>query len=92
MVLLENFGAEPFTVNLERSNYVEFVCLLPEKVTQPVTPGIPKLRKESHPERAKDNEDHSFIPSEPYPGGRRLTNRAAIIMITVYSYLKKESD
>jgi len=32
-----------------------------------VTPGIPKLRKESHPERAKDNEDHFFTPSEPYP-------------------------
>jgi len=28
----------------------------------------------------------------PYLGGRRLTNRAAIIMMTLYSYLKKESD
>ena len=64
MVLLENFGAEPFTVKLGRSNGSKFVCLLPRKVIQPMTPGIPKFRKESHPERAKDNEDQFFTPSE----------------------------
>jgi hypothetical protein len=57
MVLLENFGAEPLTVTLGRSNGSKYVCLLRRKVIQPVTPGIPKFRKESHLERAEDNED-----------------------------------
>jgi hypothetical protein len=57
MVLLENFGAEPFTVELARSNYGEFVCLLRRGVAQPMMPGIPKFRKESHPERARHNGD-----------------------------------
>ena len=60
MVLLENFGAEPLTVKLGRSNGSKFVCLLRRKVIQPVTPGIPKFRKESHPERAEGNEDRFF--------------------------------
>jgi hypothetical protein len=60
MVLLENFGAEPLTVKLGRSNGSKFVCLLARKVIQPVTPGIPKFRKESHPERAMDNKDQFF--------------------------------
>ena len=55
MVLLENFGAEPFTVKLGRSNRIKFVCLLRQRVAQPMMPGISKFRKESHPERAKDN-------------------------------------
>ena len=61
MVLLENFGAEPITVKLERSNGSKFVCLLRRKVIQPVTPGIPKFWKESHPERAKINGDQSYL-------------------------------
>jgi hypothetical protein len=60
MVLLENFGAEPLTVKLGRSNGNKFVCLLLRKVIQPVRPGIPKFLKESHPERAMDNE-HQFF-------------------------------
>jgi hypothetical protein len=63
MVLLENIRAEPFKIKLGRSNGSEFMCLLPRKVTQPVMLGIPKFRKESHPERAKDNGDqfsHTF--------------------------------
>jgi hypothetical protein len=54
MVLLENFGAEPLTVKLRRSNCGKFVGLLRRQVAQPMMPGIPKFRKESHPERAKD--------------------------------------
>jgi hypothetical protein len=57
MVLLENFGAEPFAVKLGQTNDSKFVCLPPRKVIQTVTPGIPKFRKESHPEMAKDNEN-----------------------------------
>ena len=57
MVLLENFGAKPFTVKLGRSNGTKFVCLMPRTVAQPMMSGVPKLRKESHPERAEDNED-----------------------------------
>jgi len=57
MVLLENFGAKPLTVKLGRSNGSKVVCLLPRKITQPKMSGIPKFRKESHPERVKDNED-----------------------------------
>ena len=57
MVLLENFGAKPLTVKLGRSNGSKFVCLLPRTVAQPKMSGVPKFRKESHPERAKDNED-----------------------------------
>ena len=57
---MKNFGAKPLTVKLGRFNYSEFVCLLPRRVAQPMMPGIPKFRKESHPERAKDNEDQFF--------------------------------
>jgi hypothetical protein len=60
MVLLENFGAEPLAVKLGGTNGSKFLCLLPRKVIEPVTPGIPKFRKESHPERAKDNENQFF--------------------------------
>ncbi len=53
MVLLENFGAEPFRVKLRRSNCSKFVCLLRRRVPKATMPGISKFRKESHPERAK---------------------------------------
>jgi hypothetical protein len=53
MVLLENFEAEPLTVKLRRPNSDEFVGVFLGRVTQPMTPGIPKFRKESHPERAR---------------------------------------
>ncbi len=45
--------AEPLTVELRRSNYGKFVGLLLRRITQPMTPGIPKFRKESHPERVR---------------------------------------
>ena len=54
MVLLENFGAGPFTAKLGWSNSNNVACLLPRDVAQPMMPGIPKFRKESHPERARD--------------------------------------
>ena len=57
MVLLENFGAEPFTVKPKRLDCNNFVGLLPRRVTQIMMPGIPKFRKESHSERAKDKKD-----------------------------------
>ena len=34
MVLLENFGAEPFSVKLGRSNGTKFVCMLRRRVPQ----------------------------------------------------------
>ena len=52
-VLLENFRAEHFTVKLRRFNFSKLVCLLSRMVTQPMMPGILKLRKENYPERAK---------------------------------------
>ena len=57
MVLLENFGAEPFTVKPKRLDCNNFAGLLPRRVTQIMMPGIPKFRKESHSERAKDKKD-----------------------------------
>jgi hypothetical protein len=67
MVLLENFGAEPLTVKLRRPNYSEFVRLLLRRVTRLMMPGIPKLRKESHPERARDKRESIFSqPLEEY--------------------------
>jgi len=60
MVLLENFGAEPITVKLQRLIYNNFACILSRKVTQLMMPGIPKFRKESHPERAKDKKERFF--------------------------------
>ena len=61
MVLLENFGAEPFIAKLERSNRNNFVCLLPRKVIQTLRLRIPKLRKENHPERAKNEKGPIFL-------------------------------
>jgi hypothetical protein len=64
MVLLENFGAclpaGPFTVKLDRSNRNNFVCLLARKVIQTLMVRIPKLRKENHPERAKNEKGPIF--------------------------------
>ena len=60
MVLLENFGAEPFTIKLGESHCSKIKCLLRRGVAQPMMPGIPKFRKESHPERAQDNGEHFF--------------------------------
>jgi hypothetical protein len=60
MALLENFGAEPFIVKLGRSNCNSFVGSLRTKVAQAVMTGIPKFRKESHPERANDSGNHFF--------------------------------
>jgi hypothetical protein len=54
MVLLENFGAEPRTVKFRWSNSNNVGCLLPRNVAQSMMPGMPKFRKESHPERARD--------------------------------------
>ena len=65
MVLLENFGpafaeaasSRPFTVQYNQSNRNTLVLLLPRNVVQTIMLRIPKLRKESHPERAKNNGD-----------------------------------
>ncbi len=54
MTLLENFGAESFYVRLRWPNENNSASLLPRKVASPVATGIPKLRKESHPERARN--------------------------------------
>jgi hypothetical protein len=40
---------------LRRSNRGKFVGLLRGQVAPPIMPGIPKFRKESHPERAKNS-------------------------------------
>ena len=64
MVLLENFGpafaeaasSRPFTVQFNRPNHNNFVLLLPRNVVQTMMLRIPKFRKESHPERAKNQE------------------------------------
>jgi hypothetical protein len=61
MVLLENFGAEPLIVKLRRPHCGKFVGLFLRRVTQPVTPGIPKFRKESHPERARIKKPADFF-------------------------------
>jgi hypothetical protein len=60
MVLLENFGAEHFSVKFRGFNGSKFVCLLPRRGTYPMMPGIPKFRKENHPERAKSSGDRFF--------------------------------
>jgi hypothetical protein len=60
MVLLENFGAEPFAVQYNRSYRNNLVLLLPRNVTQTIMLRIPKLWKESHPERAK-HRGHQFF-------------------------------
>ena len=52
MVLLENFGAEPFTVQFNRPNRNNLVPLLPQNVVPTMMLRIPKLRKENYPERA----------------------------------------
>ena len=65
MILLENLGAEPIIVKLGRLNRDNLVSLLPRKVAQIMMPGIPKLRKESHPGRAKDKKDGFF---HTFPG------------------------
>jgi hypothetical protein len=54
MVLLENFGAEPVTVKIGGSNGNKVTRLLSRKVALPIAHGIPKFRKESHPEKAGD--------------------------------------
>ena len=53
MVLLENFGAEPSTVQFNRPNRNNFVPLLARHVARTMMLRISKLRKENYPERAK---------------------------------------
>ena len=60
MVLLENFGAEPFAVQFNRPNRNNFVPLLPRNVVQTMMLRIPKLRKENYPERAKKTGSQFF--------------------------------
>ena len=60
MVLLENFGAEPFTVQFNRPNRNNFVPLLPGNVVRTMMFRIPKLRKENYPERADKNQGQVF--------------------------------
>ncbi len=67
MVLLENSGAEPLTVKLGRLNCSTSERSLPRKVAQHMKPGIPKLRKEGHPERAWE-QNLPFTPLVPQVG------------------------
>jgi hypothetical protein len=60
MVVLENFGAEPFTAQFNQSNRNNLVLLLPRNVVQTIMLRILKLRKESHPERAKHRGNQFF--------------------------------
>jgi hypothetical protein len=60
MVLLENFGAEPFTVQFNRPNRNNFVPLLPRNVVPTMMLRIPKLRKENYPERGKKTGSQFF--------------------------------
>jgi hypothetical protein len=43
------------------------VCLPRQRVARFMMPGIPKFRKESHPERTKGNQDRFFTPSNGLP-------------------------
>jgi hypothetical protein len=60
MVLLENFGAEPITVQFNRPNRNDLVVLLLRNVDQAMMLRIPKLRKENYPERAKQHGNQFF--------------------------------
>ena len=53
MVLLENFGVEPLTIQFNRPNWNKPEALLPRQVVRTMVLRIPKLRKENYPERAK---------------------------------------
>jgi hypothetical protein len=52
-VLLENFGSEPLAVQFNGLKGNHFVPLLPRNVARNRMLHIPKVRKESHPERGK---------------------------------------
>ncbi len=54
MTLLENFGAESSYVRFRWPYGNNSASLLPGKVASPVATGIPKSRKESHPERTRN--------------------------------------
>jgi hypothetical protein len=80
MVLLENFGAAPFGLKLTCPAIINVTCSLPRKVTLPMTPGIPKFRKEGHPERAGNKRGqihshlvviHGFAEDYSYPAASR---------------------
>ena len=62
-VLLENFGAEPLTVQLNGSNRNNLVSLLETLVTQTMMHRIPKFWKENCPERAKKRGTQFFHTS-----------------------------
>jgi len=61
-VLLENFGAEPLTVELNGPNRNNLVSLLETLVTQTMVLRIPKFWKENCPERAKKRGTQFFHP------------------------------
>jgi len=70
MVLLENFGAEPLTVQFNRPNCNKSVVLLSRQVVRTVMLRIPKLRKENYPERAKKKGNQfSHVVTEPLDRG-----------------------
>jgi len=98
MVLLENFGDEPFTVKFGRFNCSKFVCLLPRRVAQPMMPGIPKFRKESHPERAKDqrrpihlhlNSYYRLTRQDKRASGERMPTDFAVVILLNKRYPSK---
>ena len=74
MVLLENFGAEPFTVKFNRPNPNTFVLLLPRNLVRTLMLRIPKLRKENHPERAKNRGKRFFHGFSLFRGNKPLAS------------------
>src|SRR5512139_2789671 len=76
MVLLENFGAAPLIVKAGTLNCDYLARSLSRKVTQLTMPGIPKFRKESHPERAKDKRGRFYHTPLP-PRGAEFHFRSA---------------
>ena len=60
MVLLENFGAEPLTVQFNRPNCKNFVPLLPRNVVRTMMLRIPKFGKRVIPKGPRENEAQFF--------------------------------
>jgi hypothetical protein len=54
MVLLENFRTEPLTDKFERFNHSTFICFHCHEWLHTYDATHSKVRKENHPERAKE--------------------------------------
>jgi len=68
MVLLENFGAESFNVELRRHNGNYSAGLLLKKVTSLVTTGVPKSGNRAILKGPRTNEDHFFSQLRRWEG------------------------